>query len=1629
MGTAPMRILDPLQASGLGTGWGVDPAKGALRITVADLSVPGDLPIPVVFRFNASHGQESHTVGVWTQVTTEDGRTYNTYVPMEEILDRGIFGTIHFGFITSNTAQKVPNTGSGHKDNYVPKTYYVLEDGTQYTEDDFTSFATSVGGAFNLPPYFGLAAKDPSTVLVNSDGSLATYTASLSDLGSWSAKVSALAPGVSTFTVLMDRDRARIMAKGTGGPILWLDRFGRSISFSRGTYTTGLPSGISSVGTVTALNDRGNGVQLQWAQPTAGSSAPAQILARLDYIGVQAPSIQIYGYSGVPATTPAAMAAPSLAMDPVTVGPAVRPLTVTLGNPAGLAIPAWMQLPLPSSSPFTEPWPADRTWSFTYDSAQAEVTSFSEPSGVTTNLTWQTHTLINPLFNATNNTYRCVSAASSLDGNGITFAQAWTWALPTTGAELTWVTRLSQAWSGPNVVSAGARTYQYAFSPPGDANFGNAVPSGVSILNAALYPVFSSTYTYKTVGVDSSLSALSSQTVTRTGSPTVSTSATLDSVTGLPLTATRASGNYSETLTYTYESHADLLEPKRLLTVTTQHTVGSTTTTAPVAKYEYDPASWFPKKAYADGGADGQMGTSTTYAAGRVASRSNFASAPLSTTAGVATQTITRNADSGLASQTQTTFDVASTTDTFTVNHPGYDTADRPTLTQDGLGLNTTYTYDARGRVQSLAQDGQATITYTYPTETSVTTTQNLLTTSTVFDGFGRVLTRSRGSDGVTESYTYDSNGNQASMTETNSAGVSRSWSRTCDVLGRVVASVPMTGPSVSYSYASSAGNQVVTATFTPSSGTPFTTVTQTDLWGNGTSSTDPLGTVTTSTYDALNHPLTVTVTPSGGSSQTRTFAYTGLGLLRSKTEPETATTTFTNFNASGKPQTVTQAGGRVLTYTYDGLGRTRSLTNGADNATWTYGGLKLNQASTSSNGTATTLVYGYGDYSRLVSETATLTGLGASTWSVGYGYDPIGRLIQVNYPVSNRAIHYYYDPANFGRITQILDGTSLVAAVNYDSWGNRKELTFGSGAFNRWTRTPNGLHLDSQTLAQYGVGAITRSYAYDGLNHLTRAGEWSTLVHDVLGRLTSATLSQNSGIPLASADGPLSYQHDGYGNNTSALGGAEAAINNFTAAVPFETNRMPGEAAGVVTGWSYNANGEANILGRAIGATAAQLYPTWDGLGRMTGTGTETFGYLPSGLRASLTDTQDSTRNRIYAYSSAGQLLTEFRQTGASPVSFTTRDVVYLGGQAIAEIDASGSVHELHCDHLGSPILVTGRATGQAEGWQFYGAHGETLLSTGSYVPTTGFTGHVQMDPTGLIYMRGRFYSPAWHRFLNSDQGADPLQLNQYAYCGGSPMMLTDPSGLVGSGGPRHPKLSPTDWNDGRMGGTRYIAAYGGYSGTSGSAFSNGYPGMGVNSVDMSSNPEMVAQIRAFLQSQNSSNQTNSQLLPRWEPGARWAPASTVETVVNGVVTSSNNEPGFWYMPASQTNVVAPATIYYWPPSARHTGGHIAAAIGGVYFSLQPGSALAAVIGGSGVWEQANFPSNDLPLVLQLGSNNSSPFDTNHLSTATGWTPYQLALYSCGDAVAGQLRFNGYDLPTTTWSPTSLWFYLKNQY
>lgn len=229
--------------------------------------------------------------------------------------------------------------------------------------------------------------------------------------------------------------------------------------------------------------------------------------------------------------------------------------------------------------------------------------------------------------------------------------------------------------------------------------------------------------------------------------------------------------------------------------------------------------------------------------------------------------------------------------------------------------------------------------------------------------------------------------------------------------------------------------------------------------------------------------------------------------------------------------------------------------------------------------------------------------------------------------------------------------------------------------------------------------------------------------------------------------------------------------MNNFSFG-PQPSNGVP---AGN-TGWAINGMGEATQIGLETASTQG-LALGWDGLGRLAAaTATpngviQTYRYAPSGMRVNVIDAAQPANNRRFAYSTGGSLLAEYNDAGWK------RDVVYLGSEAIAEIDASG-VYELHNDHLGTPRVITRGSS--IVGTQTFGPYGEYIANYSSgYQPLTGYTGHVQTDATRLIYMRGRYYSPSWHRFLNSDHGADDSTFNQRSYVDGKVFAWTDPSGM----------------------------------------------------------------------------------------------------------------------------------------------------------------------------------------------------------------------------------------------------------
>jgi RHS repeat-associated protein len=127
-------------------------------------------------------------------------------------------------------------------------------------------------------------------------------------------------------------------------------------------------------------------------------------------------------------------------------------------------------------------------------------------------------------------------------------------------------------------------------------------------------------------------------------------------------------------------------------------------------------------------------------------------------------------------------------------------------------------------------------------------------------------------------------------------------------------------------------------------------------------------------------------------------------------------------------------------------------------------------------------------------------------------------------------------------------------------------------------------------------------------------------------------------------------------------------------------------------------------------------------------------------------------------------------------------RDLVYLGNKLVAEVDAAGAKSVL-TDHLGSPRILVNPDGSVVE--QKFAPFGESLTEPADAKAFgMGYTGHVQTDASGLIYMQARFYLPMYHRFGSPDPGRDQhfdqtQSWNIYSYVQNNPVMNVDPTGM----------------------------------------------------------------------------------------------------------------------------------------------------------------------------------------------------------------------------------------------------------
>jgi len=348
-------------------------------------------------------------------------------------------------------------------------------------------------------------------------------------------------------------------------------------------------------------------------------------------------------------------------------------------------------------------------------------------------------------------------------------------------------------------------------------------------------------------------------------------------------------------------------------------------------------------------------------------------------------------------------------------------------------------------------------------------------------------------------------------------------------------------------------------------------------------------------------------------------------------------------------------------------------------------------------------------------------------------------------------------------------------------------------------------------------------AYGYDAANRLTSVTDWNlattSYAYDDAGRMTSATLPSSTGVVSTytydNADRLLGISHDKGLNTLASVDYTLDAVGNRTQRVDqlgthtyayddlyrLTSVTYPGPST---TGYAFDAFGNRTSMTTGAGTTTyayddadrltsvtppgqSAISYTWDDNGNLTGRGTDTFSwdyndrmvaatiggvsssfaYLGDGLRNSRTVGSTTT---VFTWDIAG---------GLPPVLDDGNQYVY-GAGLLSQISAAGTYYYL-ADGLGS-TMKTVDSSGVVVNEYEYDVYGTLRSSSGSQANEFQFAGQ-QTDPTGLQYLRARYYDMETGRFISRDPmaAAQAWKESAFAYADANVVNVTDPLGLCG--------------------------------------------------------------------------------------------------------------------------------------------------------------------------------------------------------------------------------------------------------
>jgi RHS repeat-associated protein len=746
-------------------------------------------------------------------------------------------------------------------------------------------------------------------------------------------------------------------------------------------------------------------------------------------------------------------------------------------------------------------------------------------------------------------------------------------------------------------------------------------------------------------------------------------------------------------------------------------------------------------------------------------------------------QSVTHASGTPLAATTSYTYDpntlgITSTTDPngHTTNST-YDTRGNLLSTTDALGRATSYTYDsfndpltvtdALGKATTSMYDGNGNLlTRTGPIGdvttfahsdanhpgdiTTAMDPDGRITTFT-YDGQGDVASKSaRRSSTITDTtqLVYDADGEQVcrasanavalgvSCPATGTARVASTTTTNYDPIGEVLSVTDPNGHKTDYSY---------------------------DANGNRTSVADASSHATMFSYDADNHMTTTAkangslgstsydnngnvVTTTDGNGRVTTNAYDALNRQTSTTNPLGQTTIY-RYDLAGNKTSVVDASQRVTTYIYDNANELTSVSYSdglTPGVTYTYDAVGRRKSMTDGTGSTT---YNYDDGGRMTS----LTDGSGSTAS--YGYDLAGHPASITYP-NGKTVFETYDGA--GNLTAVKDWVNHTSTFEYDADGNVKTQVAGS--------TP----------------AVKDSYGYDANDQLMSIGDSigaTTLQSFSYARtptdLVSSVTPNGSPILNYSYDPANQVAHDSQGAYAYDPAGNVTKLITATKPLAYDAgNELITNGKGnAAIHLSYDSEGDRSAIVPHTGPSTTYGY---DQVARLVGFshGATTAAYAYDGDGTRTAKTVGTVKSKFF-----------WDHTAKLPALLSDGTASYIYGPSglpLETISKAGVVRFFHHDQLGNTTMLT--SVKGVKGAIFtYSSFGKRLKGSATATPLQ-YGGQYFDSESGLYYLRARYYDSTLGSFLTVDPALATTH-SPYGYTGNNPINSSDPSGLLVGG------------------------------------------------------------------------------------------------------------------------------------------------------------------------------------------------------------------------------------------------------